>query len=106
MRHEKITRPPLIIPAPFLAICGDDGTTAALLSYLYRQCLDGPTAIPYADIVKGVHLRHNAINRARGILKDLGYVSEERLGCPPQIYYELDYDRIHSVIDLWVENDD
>lgn len=108
MNYAKLLQPPLYVHPAFLAICAYDGTVAIVLSYLYGRCGEAPTPIAHHEMVDAVHLSQQAINRARGLLKSAGYLSDdwERNKGGKYVVYEVLHDAVNAEIHKWLTQED
>jgi hypothetical protein len=105
MKYAKLFAAPLFINPAFVDICGGDGTSGMLLDHLYGACLDGPTAITYAELRASIYLSEKALNRARGKLKAFGYLEESRKDIPQKLFYKINYFAVEQEIDRWLESE-
>lgn len=105
MIPNKLCLPPLVVPVVFFEICGGDSTCGILLSYLYQQCLGGPKIISFPEMRAAIHLSQPPTNRARGLLKRVGYTTEDNAHQNQKIAYMVNYDTVHAEIVQWWQND-
>jgi hypothetical protein len=105
MNYCKLTIPPLVVPVVFFEICGGDSTCGILLSYLYRECLNGPKVISFPEMRAATHISQPPTNRARGLLKRIGYITEDNSNQNQKIAYMVDYERVHEEMSRWREDD-